>query len=265
MFFLLMAVLTLVLFFIITSPLLIVLELMRRKYPVQVSKIAQPVVKVGFSVVLFFAGTKVIKLGLDNVPKDKPVMFAANHRGILDAALAYASLPVLTGIVSKKELRKVPFLSWWMDLCSCYFLDRKDPRSGLKMILQSIDNINSGISMFISPEGTRSKTREMNPFKEGSFKISTKSGCPIIPVAVSGADDIFENHKPFVKRATAVIEYGEPIYLDKLSEEDLKFVGAYTQKIVGKMLEGHEKYLTKNYSRKQERKALAAQEKNIEK
>ncbi|MCR5824338.1 MAG: 1-acyl-sn-glycerol-3-phosphate acyltransferase [Lachnospiraceae bacterium] len=253
-------ILTLVLYFIITSPLLIVLELMRLRNPVLVSKIAQPVVKAGFSAVLFCAGTRVVKLGLENVPKDTPVMFAANHRGLLDAALAYASLPVVTGIVSKKELRKIPFLSWWMDLCNCFFLDRKDPRSGLKMILKSIDNVNAGVSMFIAPEGTRSKTRDMNPFKEGSFKISTKSGCPIVPVAISGSDDIFENSKPFVKRATAVIEYGKPIYLKDLSEEELKFVGAYTQKIVGTMLEGHEKYLFKNPSRKAERKAAALKE-----
>ncbi len=265
MFFLITASLTLVLYFIITSPLLIVLEIMRLRHPVTVSKIAQPVVKVGFSAVLFAAGTRVIKLGTENVPKDTPVMFAANHRGLLDAALAYASLPVVTGIVSKKELRKVPFLSWWMDLCSCYFLDRKDPRSGLKMILQSIENIKNGISMFISPEGTRSKTREMNPFKEGSFKISTKSGCPIIPVAVSGADDIFENSKPFIKHATAVIEYGKPIFLNELSEEELKFVGAYTQKKVGEMLEGHEKYLVKNPSRVKERKEAAKKEIGVEK
>ncbi len=265
MFFLITVALALTLFFIITSPLLIVLEIMRFRHPVTVSKIAQPVVKAGFNFVLFCAGTRVIKLGIENVPKDTPVMFAANHRGILDAALAYASLPVLTGIVSKKELRKVPFLSWWMDLCSCYFLDRKDPRSGLKMILKSIENINDGISMFIAPEGTRSKTREMNPFKEGSFKISTKSGCPIVPVAISGADDVFENSKPFVKRATAVIEYGKPIYLKDLSGDDLKFVGAYTRNIVGQMLEGHEQYLTKNPSRIAARKAEEAKQISVEK
>jgi 1-acyl-sn-glycerol-3-phosphate acyltransferase len=264
MFLFLTAGLTLVLFFIVTLPLLIVLELVRLRNPVAASKVAQPVVKAGFNAVLFFAGSKVIKLGLENVPKDTPVMFAANHRGLLDAALAYASLPVQTGIVSKKELRKIPFLSWWMDLCCCFFLDRKDPRSGIKMILQSIENINNGISMFIAPEGTRSKTREMNPFKEGSFKISTKSGCPIVPVAISGADDIFENHKPFIKRATAVIEYGKPIYLTDLSDEELKFVGAHTQKIVAQMLEGHERFLTKNPSRVAERKAGAA-EKDVEK
>lgn len=256
MFLLLMAVIALVLYFIITAPLLIVLELVRLRHPAAASRIAQPVVKAGFSVVLFFAGTRVIKIGLNNIPKDTPVMFAANHRSLLDAAIAYASLPVQTGIVAKKELRKVPFLSWWMDLCSCVFLDRKDPRSGLKMILKCIDNINMGISMFISPEGTRSKTKDMNPFKEGSFKIATKSNCPIVPVAISGSDDIFENSKPFVKRATAVIEYGKPIYLNELSEEDLKFVGAYTQKLIASTLPEHERFLTGNPSRIAERKAI---------
>jgi 1-acyl-sn-glycerol-3-phosphate acyltransferase len=80
------------------------------------------------------------------------------------------------------------------------FLDRKDTKQGLKIILKAIDYVKEGISIFVFPEGTRSKDGKMIPFKAGAFKISTKTGCPIIPVVLSGTADIFENHLPKIKK-----------------------------------------------------------------
>ncbi len=240
--------LSFILFLIITLPVLGVLFIVRCFNPVVSARVAQAIVKYAFRFVLFMAGTRTKRIGIENIPKDTPVMFAANHRGLLDAGLAYGSLPVLTGTVAKAEIKKAPVFSLWMILVQCYFLDRKDMRSGMKMILNSIDLINKGTSVFIAPEGTRSKTEGMNPFKEGSFKIATKTGCPIVPVAISGADDALENTVPFLKRNVTVIEYGKPIYLDKLTDEEKKFVGAYTQKIVAEMLEGHKEYIKNNPS-----------------
>ncbi len=242
------------LFFILFLPLLGVLLILKKWFPKQVSRGAQPIVKFAFRFVMFFTGTKTYRLGVEKVPRDRAVMFAANHRGFLDAALAYGSLPVQTGIVAKKEVKKVPFLSWWMRVLYCIFLDRSNPREGLKMILQSIENINNGISMFICPEGTRSRHMGMNPFKEASFKMAVKTGCPIVPVAVSGADDLFENSTWGITKSVTVIEYGDPIYLDQLTPEEKKHIGAYVQGKVAKMLEGHEKYIEKNHSRVEARK-----------
>lgn len=252
---LILPVIAIVLFFIVFAPVLLVLTILKKWYPKQVSKIAQPIVKYAFRYVMFFTGTKTIRLGVDKVPKDRAVMFASNHRGFLDAALAYGSLPVQTGIVSKQEIKKIPFLSWWMNVLYCIFLDRSNPREGLKMILTSIDNINNGISMFICPEGTRSRHLGMNPFKEASFKMALKTGCPIVPVAMSGTDDMFENSKGGISKTVTVVEYGEPIYLEQLTPEEKKHVGAYVQERVAKMLEGHEQYITNNPSRVAARKS----------
>ncbi len=241
-------------FFILFLPLLGILFILKKWFPKQVSKVAQPIVKYAFRFVMFFTGTRTIRLGVDKVPKDRAVMFAANHRGFLDAALAYGSLPVQTGIVSKKEIKKIPFLSWWMMVLYCIFMDRSNPRDGLKMILTSIENINNGISMFICPEGTRSRHMGMNPFKDASFKMALKTGCPIVPVAMSGADELFENSTWGITPSVTVVEYGDPIYLDKLSDEEKKHLGAYVQSKVAAMLEGHEKYIAKNHSRVEARK-----------
>jgi len=242
--------LALVLFFTLSLPVYLILLLFRKRYRHATSVIAQTIVKYAFRFVLFFAGTKIIVKGTENVPKDSAVLFVSNHRSLVDIPVAYITLPVLTGFVSKIEVKKVPFLSWWMNLVNCLFLDRKDIRAGMKTILAGIDNIKEGYSMFIAPEGTRNQGGELLPFKEGSFKMADKTGCPIIPVAISGTDDVFENSFPWIKRATAVIEYGKPIFPADLTSEERKSMGVMSRDIITKMLIGHESYLIGTPSRR---------------
>ena len=136
-------------------------------------------------------------------------------------------------------MEKVPLLSTWMKRLHCLFLDRTDLKQGLKTILTAIEKVKSGISICIFPEGTRNKNDDeldMLPFHEGSFKIATKSGCPIIPMAISGSADIWESHFPKMKSTHVILEYGKPIYADQLEKEDKKHLGAYTQNIIHDML-----------------------------
>jgi len=142
--------------------------------------------------------------------------------------------------VAKDSMLKVPLLSLWMKRLYCLFLNRSDVKEGLKTILTGIDQIKHGISMCIFPEGTRSKNKsetEMLPFKEGSLKMAEKSGCPVIPMALTGTADILENHFPRIKPTHVILEYGEPIYIKELSKEDKKHIGNYTREKILTMLE----------------------------
>ena len=76
--------------------------------------------------------------------------------------------------------------------CKLHLFRRKDPRAGLKSVLNAADMIRNGISIFLFPEGTRSKDCKLGEFKEGSFKIATKAKCPVIPVGIQGTYNIFE-------------------------------------------------------------------------
>ena len=73
-------------------------------------------------------------------------------------------------------------------------------------------------------------------FHEGSLKIAEKSGCPVIPVAITGTDDVFERHTPWIRKSYVIIEYGEPIYLKELPPDKKKFPGAYTRDVISSML-----------------------------
>ena len=139
-----------------------------------------------------------------------------------------------TGYVAKKEMEKVPLLSTWMRFVYCLFLDRENPKEGLKTILQAIDYVKKGISICIFPEGTRNKGEELTmlPFKEGAFKIATKTGCPIVPISMNNTAEIFENHFPKIKKTHVVLEYGTPIYPNELDKDVKKHIGSYVQNIM---------------------------------
>ena len=191
-----------------------------------------------FKVMLLIAGAKATYIGEENVPKDQPVLYIPNHRSFFDILLLYVKMPGLTGFVAKDSLLKAYLLRDWMRKLYCLFLNRENPREGLKTILQGIENIKKGVSMCIFPEGTRNKVSdEMLPFKEGSMKMAEKTGCLIIPVALSNTAEIFENHLPWVRPCKVVIEYGTPIDPKTLSRQEMKHLGATCRDRIQEMLE----------------------------
>lgn len=191
------------------------------------------IVQWGFRVILGISGVKTTIIGKENIP-DEATLFVGNHRSYFDILLLYVQCERLTGFVAKDSIEKVPSLRVWMRYLYCVFLNREDPREGLKTILKAIEYIKQGVSIVIFPEGTRNSGEELSmlPFKEGSMKISLKTGCPIIPVSINNSAEIFENHVPKLKKTHVIIEYGKPIYPKELSKEEQKVIGATCQNII---------------------------------
>lgn len=193
-----------------------------------------------FRVILQIAGVKITVKGKENIPKDCAVLYVGNHRSYFDILVGYVTVPTLLGFVAKKEMEGYPLLSTWMRYVNCLFLDRKNLKEGLKTILAGIDQIKRGISVWIFPEGTRNKQADLFDlltFKEGSLKIAEKSKCPVVPVAMTGTAEIFEQHFPFIRPSHVTIEFGKPILLKGLEPAVKKFPGAYVQKQIKTMLE----------------------------
>ncbi len=234
-----LVVLSIALFLILTIPVLIVEWIIGKFKPEWRDISSLRIVQAELKIIMWLTGAKTTIIGEENIPKGEPVLYVGNHRSYFDVVLSYSRCPGLTGYVAKDGLKKIPLLSIWMGRLYCLFLDRKDIRQGLKTILTGIEQIKKGVSMFIYPEGTRSQTEEMLPFKEGSLKMAEKTGCAIIPVAVTGTDDIFEKHVPYIRPAKVILEYGKPIYPKELSREEKKFLGAYTQNAIAQMRENH--------------------------
>lgn len=237
---LILVLLFLILFFIISIPVLFVEWLIGKKhrYAADISQLR--IVQGAFKIILFLCGTRITVIGEEHIPKDTAVLYVGNHRSDFDTVITYSRCPGLTGYVAKDSIEKVPVLSLWMKRLYCLFLNRDNIKEGLKTILTGIDQIKNGISMCIFPEGTRGTAEtetEMLPFKEGSFKMAEKTGCPIIPMAMVHTADIFEKHIPFIRRTHVILTYGEPIDVRSLEKEQRKHLGSYVQGVIQKMLE----------------------------
>ena len=175
-------VLFVVLFLILSTPLMLVEWIIGKFNPGLKDKSSLAIVNWAFRQVIRLAGTKVIAIGEENIPTDTAVLYVGNHRSFFDVVLTYVRVPRPTGYVAKKEMLKWPLLNIWMKDLHCLFLDRQDIKAGLKTILAAIDKVKNGISICIFPEGTRNKTKDtFLPFHEGSFKIAEKGNVPIIP------------------------------------------------------------------------------------
>lgn len=198
------------------------------------------IVQWAFRCVSTLSGVRLTVKGEENIPKDEPVLYVGNHRSYFDIVITYARCPRLTGYIAKSSIEKIPLLRVWMRRLNCLFIDRDDIRASLKTILAAIDAVKRGISICIYPEGTRGKGEtelDMLPFKEGSLKIAEKTGCKVIPMAITHSADIFENHMPYIKKTHVYLTYGAPIDPTALSKEEKKKLGSYCQQAVLSLLE----------------------------
>lgn len=232
----------LVIFLILSIPVFLIEWLIGKVNPHARDISSLRIVQTAFKIIAFLSGCHVTVIGEENVPKDEAVLYIGNHRSFFDVVLTYARCPGLTSYMAKKEIRKVPLLSTWMQFLHCLFLDRSDIKQGLKTILAAIDLIKNGISVCIFPEGTRSTgsdQTELLPFHEGSFKVATKTDCLIVPMAITNTSRVFEDHIPFIRSTDVVIEYGKPFRPSELTKEQKKGIGGYTRGIIQEMVQNN--------------------------
>ncbi|MBR1874643.1 MAG: 1-acyl-sn-glycerol-3-phosphate acyltransferase [Eubacterium sp.] len=220
---------------VLSIPFHLVLLLVRLINERAAAVFSQKIVWLAFRLCMLISGCKREIVGREKIPTDTAVMYAANHRSFYDIILMYTVVPNQTAFIAKKELKKFVCIAQWMYFLNCQFMDRGNVKQNLNVILKAIDLVKNNYSVYIAPEGTRNATDELLEFKEGSMKIATKGGVPIVPVCFTGTEDILEKHLPWVHRGRIRVEFGDPIYPESLDKEDKKHIGAYTRGIIQDM------------------------------
>lgn len=223
-------------YLIFTLPTRIRLKKLEETDPQEAYRISQEHVQKVFRRILRICGVKTEVYGLSNIP-DTPALFVGNHSSYFDILVTGASIPGGVGFVSKDSLAKVPGLSSWMSRIRCLFLDRKDIRKGMQTIIQGAEYLKSGYSMCIYPEGTRSTTGELGEFKGGSVKMAQKAKAPVVPVAVTGTRDIFENNNGLrIRPSHVTVSFGTPFLISELPKEEKKFAAEHAKRAIEEML-----------------------------
>jgi 1-acyl-sn-glycerol-3-phosphate acyltransferase len=141
--------------------------------------------------------------GREKIPWNRPVVLVANHRSLIDILALYKIRRPFKW-TSKDENFKLPFIGMVLSLTNSIRIKRDSLRSAAQFLTQAEAEISKGSSILLFPEGTRSKTMEMRPFKEGAFVLAKKMGCGIIPIVHTGSEKTFDRGSWVLKGRTII-------------------------------------------------------------
>lgn len=162
------------------------------------------------------SGMRLEVKGLEHIDRDTPYIVVANHRSNIDIMTLAKALPIPIRFLSKKEVLEFPLLGAAMRGVGMVPLDREMGRKELASIIRSARLlVSEGRSLVIFPEGTRSLTGEMLPFKYGAFFIAAQVGCPVLPVAVSGTGAIWPPKSWVIRGGPVSVTVMPPFVLTK--------------------------------------------------
>ncbi len=156
------------------------------------------------------------------MPKDprRPFVVVSNHESFADILLI-SHLPWEMKWLSKAELFRIPIMGWMMWLVGDIPVKRGFGPSALEAMARCRKALDQRVSVMIFPEGTRSKTSELLPFKDGAFRLAIESGVPILPLAVSGTGTALRKHDWRFGRSDAEVRVLEPVETTGLSLSDI--------------------------------------------
>lgn len=159
-------------------------------------------------------------IGLENMP-DETCLFVSNHQAIFDGFLLVSNINKITGFIAKQEIKKLPLVRSWLSAIHSVYIDRSNPREGIKAINKGVENLKKGYSLIIFPEGTRSLKSEMGEFKKGSMKLAIKANVPIVPITVDGTYRVLEVGNKVRGHNVKMIIH-KPIYLENFTQLEKK-------------------------------------------
>ncbi|MCX7611397.1 MAG: 1-acyl-sn-glycerol-3-phosphate acyltransferase [Ignavibacterium sp.] len=162
--------------------------------------------------ILFIAGVKVETINKNKIDNNSTYVFVSNHLSQFDIPVLQSAIPNRIAMIFKKELSRIPIFGWQLVLGPHIMVDRKSPESGMKSIEQAKERMKAkSISVLVFPEGTRSKTGDLLPFKRGAFHLASKIGAPIVPVTIINSEKIMPKGSFKLKRGNVKVIFNDPI------------------------------------------------------
>lgn len=144
-------------------------------------------------------------------PKAMPVVFCSNHESNVDPPVLFQALHPQLHVLYKAELHKFPLMGTVLDVGGFVPVDRLDRRQSFDSLAQGAASLRAGNSFLIFPEGTRSRSGDLLPFKKGGFIMAIQAQVPIVPVAISGGRASMRKGSAIVHPVDVSIRIGEPI------------------------------------------------------
>jgi 1-acyl-sn-glycerol-3-phosphate acyltransferase len=166
---------------------------------------------IGVGLALALAGVRYRVRGREHIPANRAVVFCSNHESNVDPPVLFQALHPRLHVLFKAELTKLPVLGAVMVAGGFVPVERDRREASMASIDRAAASIRTGNSFLIFPEGTRSRTAEMLPFKKGGFIMAIKAQAPIVPVAVSGGRSAMRKGSWLVRPVMVDVRIGAPV------------------------------------------------------
>jgi 1-acyl-sn-glycerol-3-phosphate acyltransferase len=188
-------------------------------------------------VLLRAAGVRVVAENARGLDRDVPQVVVANHVSWFDVLALCVATPGRFLFVAKKEVRRAPFLGRSIEVCGHIFIDRSNRQAALESLVGLRERLAKEKPIIIMfPEGTRSATGELQPFKKGAFVLAVEGGADVVPTAVVGSRAIMRKHSLLIHPGTITVRFGDPIPVAGMSGEGREQLMRDSREAVARLL-----------------------------
>jgi len=163
------------------------------------------------------SGSRLRVEGVEHLTRYPVSVFASNHTSYMDTPVLFASLPVQFRILAKKELWPIPFIGWYLHRSGQLPIDTANPKATISSLSAAARTLRNGMSLFVFPEGARTKNGELQEFMSGAAFLAIRAQVPLVPMAVSGVYDLLPIHTHHFFPNDLTLKIGEPIPTEGMS------------------------------------------------
>lgn len=150
-------------------------------------------------------------------------MLMCNHSSLYDIPLSFVALPGSIRMLTKKELFRIPLFGTGMRASEFVSIDRTNPTTAMADLENARKKMESGIALWVAPEGTRSKDGRLQPFKKGAIRLAIDMAATIVPLGIDGINDVLPaNTTNLYINGTVDVRVGEPIDAGRYDRSDYK-------------------------------------------
>ncbi len=191
----------------------------------------------GVAIGTALAGIRTRVAGREHVPPGRAVVFCCNHQSNIDPPILFRALHPRLHVLFKHELKKLPLLGRAFQMGGFVPIDRRSREQSMAAIDQAAESLRQGNSFLTFPEGTRSRTGALLPFKRGPFLMALKAQVPVIPVAIQGGTTSMRKGSPIVRPTTVSVRIGAPVETRGMDMSDREKLADLVRAHVEQLLE----------------------------
>ncbi len=158
------------------------------------------------------AGAELVIEGADTIDWSRPYMLVSNHQSVIDICALFRAVPVPLLFLLSRETMQWPFVGWYARGMGMPFIDRDSPRTAPAALRAAAQKVKDGAQLCLFPEGTRSRSGEVGPFRPAAFQAAIDAGVQVLPVALEGTGAVLPAEGFFaVRPGTIRVRFGAPI------------------------------------------------------